>query len=61
MFTRLLLLLNGGQNQSWWKLLKSDLKAIGVLFVLAFGLSVAIVTCSPDASIELDANQSQVE
>jgi hypothetical protein len=54
----LLSLLDGGQNQPLWKLLKSDLKTIGILFLLAIGLGTAISVFSPEPQIDSEFSQS---
>ncbi len=59
MFTRLLRLLDGGQNESLWKLLRSDLKVIGLLFGIAIGLSLMITAFSPESPIDSGRNDSQ--
>ncbi len=59
MFTRLLRLLDGGQNEPLWKLLRSDLKVVGLLFVFAIGLSLAITAFSSDSPIDPAMNDSQ--
>ncbi|MBD1821054.1 hypothetical protein H6F51_00765 [Cyanobacteria bacterium FACHB-DQ100] len=59
MLTRLLSLLDGGQKQSWLKLLKSDLETIAVLFLLALGFATVVAVFTPEPSINLDATRSE--
>ncbi|MBD1843482.1 hypothetical protein H6F89_08745 [Cyanobacteria bacterium FACHB-63] len=46
--TRLLSLLDGGQKQSWLKLLKSDLETIAILFLLALSFATAVALSTPE-------------
>jgi hypothetical protein len=58
MLTRLLRLLNGGQNKSWSELLQSDLKLLSLMFLIAIGLSLVIAATRPENPAELNFNEA---